>query len=336
LDDDADAAEPIRPRAAKAVTARTAGGVPDIIRDMSDVWWANAFVGPGAAGNATCVVVDQGGGDDGDGGAPTVVSERRAAIARSLRAPDTVFVGPPSPSGVRAVHFCSPFEGAMSFCGQALVATDAVLRAGYPPPEAADAFELEGPLGPVRTHRRRPAADATAATASADAIAPVSWFDVARASVLATASSRLSRDLAPAISAHAPATVVDSGRRRVFQPVSDPAALAALVLDPALVLAHCRAAGVSGVCFFVITPPDRVDLRVFTVSLAGAEDAATGGAVLGLAPLIGPGRWQVHQGGAHPLGRGLLFLDDDPGADVLSVGGRVELVARGQLIGDRA
>lgn len=77
---------------------------------MSELWWANAFVGEVAGGNATGVVI---------GAAPD-----EAGVARDLRAPDTVFIDGD------ALRFYSPYEGRMAFCGQALLAADAVLRRG--------------------------------------------------------------------------------------------------------------------------------------------------------------------------------------------------------------
>src|SRR5689334_11086891 len=85
---------------------------------MHDVWWVNAFVGPSAGGNSTCVVLEE----------LECSAAQRAEIARSLRAPDTAFLTR-TRSGGWTVRFFSPEEGEMSFCGQALVAAHAVLRA---------------------------------------------------------------------------------------------------------------------------------------------------------------------------------------------------------------
>ena len=244
---------------------------------MGELWWANAFVGEAAGGNATGVVI---------GPAPD-----EAAVARDLRAPDTVFVDGD------VLRFYSPYEGRMAFCGQALLAADAVLRArGQQGPRS---FTTDA--GPARTH----------ATGGA------SWFSTPR-----------ERTFLVEVGPHG--ALVDSGRRRAFVRLGCAAEVDAVAVSPAEVLARCASLGISGLCWYAVEA-DVVRLRVLTVSLLGEEDAATGGAVLGLAALLPPGRYVVEQGSGHRLRRGRLLLDARA-ADVVAVGGVVSLVARGSLL----
>lgn len=243
---------------------------------MSELWWVNAFVGEGAGGNATGVVL---------GDVPDEVT-----VARALRAPDTVFVDGQS------LRFYSPYEGRMAFCGQALLAADAVLRArGQQGP-----LDFHTDAGPARTHAHDGA----------------SWFATPRA------RTRLLE-----VGPHG--ALVDSGRLRAFVRLGRAAEVEAVSVRPDEVLARCAALGVSGLCWFALED-EVVRLRVLTVSLLGEEDAATGGAVLGLAALLPPGRYVVEQGSGHPLRRGRLLLDAR--ADEVEVGGVVSLIARGALL----
>jgi len=48
------------------------------------------------------------------------------------------------------------------------------------------------------------------------------------------------------------------------------------------VMVLCTNYHLTGICLFVIHVSHKIEQRVFTTSLGGAEDAATGGATLGL------------------------------------------------------
>jgi hypothetical protein len=102
--------------------------------------------------------------------------------------------------------------------------------------------------------------------------------------------------------------MVDSGRRRAFVRYAHAAEVVGVAMSPAEVLARCASLGISGLCWYAVDA-DIVRLRVLTVSLLGEEDTATGGAVLGLAALLPPGRYVVEQGSGHRLRRGRLLLD---------------------------
>lgn len=271
---------------------------------MHDVWWVNAFVGPAAGGNSTCVVLEE----------FECSAAERAEIARSLRAPDTAFLSR-TQSGAWAVRFFSPEEGEMAFCGQALVAAHAVLRAlgtaRREPP-----LELSTTVGVVSTRGDPVERD-------------VSWFAVARDNVRVIGKPDPASSLP--LDAGAEAVIVDSGRARLYRPLLRPEVLASIAIEPDVVLRVCSDLQVKGICFYAHASGHTVALRVFTVSLAGGEDAATGGAVLGLSALLPPGDWTIEQGHGRALDRGLLRLHAPSGGAEVAVGGAAEIVARGTL-----
>ena len=271
---------------------------------MTAVWWANAFVGPEAAGNGTCVVIEQ----------EPAGTAARSAIARALRMPDTAFVAP-EPTGAWKVRFFSPHEGELAFCGQGSIAVDAVLRRAGLVADGASITLLTA-SGPVLTRF--------------DPEHAVSVFELPSDSVRAL---RTQVELHGLSGLQTPVTLIDSGRTRAFQRVVDERHLRELSVSRESVLALCRAHSLSGVCFYSVVAPLRARLRVFTVSLAGGEDVATGGAVAALSRLLEPGMWQIDQGGgASALERGRLRLDFTALSSAVAVGGVVEIVARGELI----
>ena len=266
------------------------------------LWWVNAFVGPEAAGSATSVVLIDRPWD----------SAECLRVARALRAPDTVFISRTGDD--LAARFFSPHEGEMAFCGQGLIAADAVLRDAGVVQAGAD-LVLQTSVGPVRT------------LVAADT--GESFCCVPRALVKRVASNATIRSLLPLADPMPPEQVVDSGRKRLFKQVSE---IDAIALEPAFVVEFCARHELSGVCFYAPIDAHTLRLRVFTVSFAGAEDASTGGAVLGLSALLSDvsSPIEVLQGaGNSTLRRGRLLLQLD--AREVRVGGVVELVAQGRL-----
>jgi len=79
-----------------------------------------------------------------------------------------------------------------------------------------------------------------------------------------------------------PVAVTGIGRRRLYGPLHVTGDLYSLLVPRGTVLEICAGYQLTGICFFVVVSPARIALRVFTTSLDGAEDAATGGAALGL------------------------------------------------------
>jgi predicted PhzF superfamily epimerase YddE/YHI9 len=104
------------------------------------------------------------------------------------------------------------------------------------------------------------------------------------------------------------------------------------------VRAYCHAEGVSGICLTADNPDGSAGLRVFTMSLHGAEDVATGGAAAGL-----PAFWAaadqppggqpvlVRQGLGAAQTRAILHLRSQPDGSV-ALGGYVTKVAVGNLL----
>lgn len=116
--------------------------------------------------------------------------------------------------------------------------------------------------------------------------------------------------------------VIDAGRKRAYVRV-DGDTFERFQLSPEGALAWLQKHQLSGLCLLHDTR-----LRVFTTSLQGREDIATGGAVAGLA-LLHEGRVSIEQGVGHANRRGVLELDGTD--ETIRVGGRCELLIRGQL-----
>jgi predicted PhzF superfamily epimerase YddE/YHI9 len=153
----------------------------------------------------------------------------------------------------------------------------------------------------------------------------VSWFAVPRDSV------RVLGEAESPMPSGGKSTIIDSGRRRLYRRLDRVAELAAIALEPAAVLRACEALQIKGLCFFATAADKAIALRVFTVSLAGREDASTGGAALGLSALLPSGEWTIAQGHGSALGRGVLRLKNPSVSANVAVGGQVEIVARGAL-----
>jgi predicted PhzF superfamily epimerase YddE/YHI9 len=128
------------------------------------------------------------------------------------------------------------------------------------------------------------------------------------------------------------AVKLGSARPRLFLELASAEELERLVLAPEEALALCRKAGVNGVVAYV-PGPDAVQARVFTTSLGGREDRATGGAVLALGRLLArsgrSGELAVVQGAGPAEGRGFLRLRID--GDRVQVGGLVQPLVVGEL-----
>jgi predicted PhzF superfamily epimerase YddE/YHI9 len=265
----------------------------------AELWLVSAFVSERAAGNLTGVVFAPDGADG------TWCHE----VARRVRAPESTFLWRTG-DGWR-VRFFSPAEGEMTLCGQAMIASDAVLRARG----ETGRFQFASQVGPLVTEQ-------------ADGL---SWLRFPREQIEREPGTvTLTEELGPQ-SPRGTATVVDSGRRRAFLEVGD---LETIVIAPARVLAFCRERKLTGLCFWA-RADDELRFRVFTISLEGGEDASTGGAVLGLLPLVEPRPiWRIEQGAGSRFTRGTLYLRAD--GDSAYVGGAADLVSEGRLRSARA
>jgi PhzF family phenazine biosynthesis protein len=275
-----------------------------------ELWQVRVFTGEQALGNATGVVRLP------DGESPAAMAE----WARLLGFPDTAFLSGPleDPGHVRIDSF-SPYEE-MRFCTQTLLGAEYVLRetgllAG------AQALTARTQVGHVRVMR---------------------YADEPGMAYVEVPGSRVSvrplRVVFPEVVglAEAEPLVVDTGRARVYC-LLPPEVLESVVLAPERVRDYCRREGVSGICLTARQPEGAGRLRVFTMSLDGREDAATGGAAGGV-PLywerIGVERvlhpLVVQQGYGGPQTRGDLWVRRTGGGGV-AVGGRTRPVASGTL-----
>ncbi|NYT93684.1 PhzF family phenazine biosynthesis protein [Salinispora sp. H7-4] len=267
----------------------------------NDLRQVRVFVGPDAMGNVTGVVTV----------GPDTRPEGLAAGARLLGYPETAFVR--QDAGTVHVTSYSPYER-LRVCTQTLLATEHVLRSRR---------ELS------------PGTDLLAGTDVGEV--PVRRYEdmayvvlTGKRTPVRAARARLPLDGV----VHGEAFVVDTGRARSYVRLS-PDTLEAVRLDPAAVLSYCAAEGVRGICL-VARSDNAVRLRVFTTSLAGTEDVATGGAAGGLPAFLaatGGGHSQsvlVRQGYGTALTRGELHVRPLGGAQV-AVGGRVISLSTGRL-----
>lgn len=100
------------------------------------------------------------------------------------------------------------------------------------------------------------------------------------------------------------------GRSRLYVRLPDITAIPAFGSDD--VLEICRAHACTAIVFFTEASETTVRTRVFTTSLGGREDAATGGAAAGVGVLLAAahrtGRINVVQGPEEPAKQGHLYL----------------------------
>lgn len=115
--------------------------------------------------------------------------------------------------------------------------------------------------------------------------------------------------------------VIDTGRTRVYLRV-DSVGFETMQWSAADALAWLTAQSLSGLCLVDAATPTRPRLRVFTTSLRGAEDIATGGAVVALPEFLGVSmRLDVEQGQGAPSHRGRLVVQGS--GPLRSVSGQV-------------
>lgn len=260
-------------------------------------WWGRVFADGPTGGNHTVVVTDPSGIRD------------RGALAARLDVPDTAFVS--STEGEIVLRTFSPVEE----LAQCLQTSLAVLTAlGVPLGEPRLVRHQHGePLVVVR--------EAEVTWAREAEPAPPDLEEVAQPSLARV-------DLA---SGSAP-VVVRQARSRLHLRCADVAQLEGLELEPDHVLELCSRLGISGVVLSASGAEERV--RVFTTSLGGREDSATGGAVLGLGQLIAAtgvrGDLRVRQGPTERHRQGALRLRVQDDGQVL-LGGSVHSLMSGGL-----
>jgi predicted PhzF superfamily epimerase YddE/YHI9 len=104
--------------------------------------------------------------------------------------------------------------------------------------------------------------------------------------------------------------------------------------SPKAVTEVCRAHGCTGIVYYAPLTDTSVRTRVFTTSLGGREDSATGGAAQGVGTLLSraghTGRVEVTQGPPDPYAQSRLLLDLDGREGDVRVGGRVRPLLTGR------
>jgi predicted PhzF superfamily epimerase YddE/YHI9 len=242
-----------------------------------------------------------------------------AEHARQLGYPDTGFVQ--VMDDIVRVDTFTPFEE-VRLCTQTLLSAEAVLR-------AEGVLASEAPLRAATPAGRLVVARFPDAPDLAHVVLLAERILVRHARGNIPVASRL-RD--------AGHLVVDTGgRARVYCRIR-PEALEAVAISPADVRDCCTYEGVSGLCLTARNPDGSVRLRVFTMSLDGAEDVATGGAAAGLAAYwegIGVPLTElavpVYQGFGKAQTRANLHLRFLPDGGI-ALGGYVKQVAVGKLV----
>ena len=241
-------------------------------------WWGRVFADGPSGGNYTVVVLS---------GAP---GSGLQDIARWLAVPDTGFVTARDDRAVRLRTF-SPVEE-VSQCIQVSLAT---LTALDVPDKSSWSVKHEHGEELLVTRD-----------------GPVTWAEYA-------ADADLTVELAPWPSFVQAASdpgfgqvIVRQSRGRIYLPCRSLAELEALELDPREVVEFCASVGCFGIVAFTQAGERAWRVRVFTTSLAGKEDSATGGAVLGVGGLLArrgvTGPLRVTQGPGDHDRQGTLLL----------------------------
>lgn len=255
------------------------------------LWAGRVFVRDGRGGNHTGVVLDE--------------CADPAALAAALGFPDTAFVREHTGRSATVRTF-SPYEE-LAQCLQTTLATPVALGAG-----AGETWQVRHPAGALDVQVER---------------AVDGWLCWALDTDTTGEPTRV--DDLPGWLGAADVHRVPQGRSRLYAKVPDVGTLPAF--DTADVRAVCRAHDCTAVVFFAETAEDAVRTRVFTTSLGGREDVATGGAAAGVGALLArehrTGRIDVVQGSEEPATQGHLVLS--LGRE-RHVGGRVLPLLRGR------
>lgn len=216
-----------------------------------DIWHARVFGLGGRGGNETAIVSP----------APAEVADMQA-IATELGVPDTAFVLALAPGRIDLRTF-SP-HGEVALCIQTSLAATVAAAAPF-----GEQWSVRHPGGGAKLIVRRE-----------------DWAGTDRVWARLPGDRGVPEPL-PALSLRLGAEAVRLGgaRPRIAIEVPTAAALRQLAPTPAEVLGVCAEEGVEGLVFFTVSEPG-AQVRVFTTSLAGAEDSGTGGAVAGIGRLL--------------------------------------------------
>lgn len=274
-------------------------------------YFATVFGAPDCVGNPTAVVL-------GEPAAP------HQEIAARLGTPDTVFITPEKGRAGWATRVFSPGME-LTMCFQGILAADAALRLTSGEDAKDTVFNTQ--VGPVQAGDVPDVRDGFRwvkfPKERMQKLPPVVSLEE-----FARAHGAVARDV----------SCLSTGRVRAYGRLRSVEELDELVLPPQEVLRFCVRQRVDGLCFVALAA-DHVRIRVFTTSLDGNEDIATGGAVCGLAmylEMLGDAPptqpyWTVRQGSGSARRRGKLYLWAEGAAPYIAVGGNVLMTARGLL-----
>ena len=260
---------------------------------MTHCWIGRVFLRSGHGGNYTGVV-------RGETVAP-------AALAAALGFPDTAFIGEHAGREV-TVRTYSPHEE-LATCLQTSLAVPVALGAG-----GGETWRVRHPAGPLEVRVEKGPAGLrcwVTDTGTDGEPEPVSdlpgWLRTARVSRLR------------------------QGRSRLYAQLPDITAVPAS-FGAADVLQACHAHACTAVVFYA-PAGEAVRTRVFTTSLGGREDSATGGAAAGVGALLArdgrTGQVDVLQGPEDANRQGYLYLNLD---GRMEVGGDVQPLLSGEAL----
>ena len=275
---------------------------------LSEVYVAQVFSSPDVAGNLTGMHM----------ASPREEVEQYQAIAAQLGFPDTGFMWQEPGRNVWHLLSYSPVES-LKFCTQTLFAAAAVRRL-HQASETSFLFETEN--GPYRVRQ--------------DQSDPQVWWLQAELQPANVAAMDMVESLlALGIDVdhlHGPVYLAGVGRRRIYLSMPSEDALVNLACQSSKVDQWCRKQGLTAICAFVPLARDCIRLRVWTTSLSGEEDSATGGAALGILALDVPlqlklaSRITVVQGRKPSLAGGEILLQHSASGDAPYIGSQVILL----------
>lgn len=243
--------------------------------------------------------------------------------ARQLGLPDTGFLNQRSPDVPWPLESYSPVEP-LKFCIQTLLSSAAVQKR-IAPNISVRSFATD--VGPYVVEE--------------DGFEPnVWWVNVEVPSATVAPESLVSSLTELGFSTDTlrnAAAISGIGRRRIYLRLNSEDELANISLSAREVNLWCKKNDLTAICLFSIRSKESVRFRVFTTSLSGEEDIATGGAALGLLSVdsaLGVSlsdRVVVNQGRGDSLFRGEILLERAKDGSLPKIGGLVQVLTEGAL-----
>ncbi|WP_166379046.1 PhzF family phenazine biosynthesis protein [Catellatospora methionotrophica] len=262
-------------------------------------WWGRVFADGLLGGNHTVVILGPTAGLD------------HAVIAARLAVPDTAYVTSTG-SGEIVLRTFSPVEE-LAQCLQTSLAALSALGVA----DGQRRLVRHGGGEPMEVHREGTLTWARELSGGPDPV-PTSWPGFVRAEPAPGTQPLLLRQ----------------ARSRIHLRCADSAQLESLDIAPEQVLTLCARTGANGLVLESTADDGSQRVRVFTTSLSGREDNATGGAVLGVGRIAAAegrrGDIAVCQGPPDRHRQSKLHLRITDSGDVL-LGGTVESLLTGRL-----